>query len=62
MPSIKEFNRARFLELKRKLLHWRDYGLPEKDKKEFILVSLEFHALKGEVPKTWWRMPRKGNY
>jgi hypothetical protein len=29
-----------------------------KEKRAFILLSVEAHALRGEVPRSWWRLLR----
>ena len=58
--TLKTYAKHRFLQLCDRYRKLKETGLQTQEQKnEFITLSLEIHAAKGEVPKRYWKYANK---
>lgn len=58
--TLKQHAKHRFLQLCDRYRKLKETGLQTQEQKnEFITLSLEIHAAKGEVPKRYWKYANK---
>lgn len=58
--TLKQHAKHRFLQLCDRYRKLKETGLQTQEQKnEFIALSLEIHAAKGEVPKRYWKYANK---
>jgi hypothetical protein len=56
--TLKQYHKARYLRLVEKYQESKDHLHTAAGRAAFILLSVQVHAAKAHVPKSWWRLAR----